>query len=364
MKRTVSFVIALLMTFSCLAFFASCSSGKIAMEYEGYSFSEGMYLYWMKNWKGYYVQNYSDVVDSEEFWQALNGAGVTNAAYITEQIETRIKYYLVAQKLFDEYGLKLDQDTLDSIDEDIDSAVEYYGSKGAFNDYLREEYGINISTLKTIYTAEEKYTAVYDHLYNNTSGVKTATPAELEAYYREYYVRVKYVMFFKDVKYAYDEDGNIITDSSGRYTFEDLTEEEKQEVVETVNSVYEDVKNGGDIGIYMSEYNTEFGYNESDYPNGFYISADDYVTHTALVTSAALEMDIGEVRLIDGDACYYVLQKFDLIDNAYAATPDSNQFSYLLSYCNNEKFSIEFNGYADDVITYTDITSQYTVNKV
>ena len=357
-------LISLLLIIAMLPVFAACSGGKNAMEYEGYSFSEGMYLYWMKNWKAYYVNNYSDVSDTEEFWNAENTSGLTNEEYLTRQIETRIKYYLIAQKLFDDLKLTLDEEVKDAIESDINDQIEYYGSKSEFNTALSEEYGINISVLRSIFTAEEKYQKVYDHLYDTASGINTATPDDLESYYRDNYVRVKYVMFLKDVKYVYDENGKRVMDSNGYYKFDELTDDEKAQVKANFERVYDDVSSGGDIGQYMKEYMEEFGYDASEYPNGYYISADDYMTHTADVTSAALEMNIGEVRKLETESSYFVIQKFELIDNAYSTIPDSDQFTYLVAYCNNEKFSKEFNTYAENIIVDSEITGKYPLSSI
>ena len=361
MKRTVIIILALTMLVPSLI---SCSS-KNVMEYKGYELTEEMYRYWMKSWKNYYIEKFSDVTDTEEFWQATSIAGVTNEAYITEQIETRIKYYLIAQKLFEEYKLTLDDETKDKIESDIGDQTEHYGSKSEFNDYLKEEYGINISTLRKIYYAEEKYTAVYNYLYNNTNGIHTSTPDELDAYYHNYYARVKYVMFFKNVKYAYDDEGKRITDpSTGYYSFIDLTDEEKAEVVNKAEEVYNGLLAGENIDDYMVKYMDEFEFDLSLYPNGFYISADDYVSHTSDVTSAALEMQPGEVRKIENDDYYFIVQKFELIDKAYSKTPDSEQFQYLVSYSNNEKFSVEFNEYAKDIKIDEVLKKKYSLSKI
>lgn len=361
MKKLIIFLLCAIFVLPALV---SCSGGRV-MKYKGAYISEDMYRYWVKSWKSYYVGNFSDVEDTEEFWQAMNSSGVTNETYISEQIDTRIKYYVIAQKLFDDYGLKLDKETEERIESDINDQIEKYGSKSAFNEYLDGEYGINISALRKIYTAEEKYTAVYDYLYNNTSGKHTSTPDELDEYYHKYYVRVKYVMFFKNVKYAYDEQGKRITDpSTGGYKFEELSSQEREEVKIKAEAVYQSVLGGEDISKFMVEYMEEFEFKLENYPNGFYISADDYRSHTPDLTSAALEMDTGEIRMIENDDYYFVVQKFDLIDKAYSALPDSDQFQYLVSYSNNEKFSKEFNGYAEDIEIDEELKNKYSLSKI
>ncbi len=349
----------LLLAVTLLTLFVGCSSGSTekAMEYNGYKVTEGMYRYWMKQWKNDYVTNYTDVEDTELFWTSENAAGGTNEDYISGVIKNRIRYYLVAQSLFDEYGLTLSDEAKEQIRSDLDAQIEYYGSRSAYNDYLKEAYGMDVKGLEEVYTFEARYSQLYSYLYS-TSGKFTATADELDEYYHNYYSRVKYVMFFKAVRFAYDEDGNRITDSSGYYTYEELTEEEKAEVTATANEVFEKVKGGASIDDYYKQYMGEFQ-NVDKYPNGFYITADEYTLHTAEVTEAALEMEVGEVRLVENDFCYFVVQKFDLIDKAYTTATDKDQFTYLVSYCNSEKFAKQFEELAKGITEYDDVMGRH-----
>ncbi|MBQ8288677.1 MAG: hypothetical protein IJX76_07915 [Clostridia bacterium] len=353
-------IVSILLTALCLLPVAACSSagGEVVMEYEGYTVTEGMYLYWMKTWKDHYVTNYADVEDTDAFWTSLNESGVTNEEYITTNIKTRIRYYLIGQKLFDQYGLKLSDESKAKIQADLNAQIDYFGSKSEYNAHLDEEYGINLSVLEKIYTYEEKYTQVYEYLYS-TTGKLTATTKELDDYYQSYYARVKYVMFMKNTKYVYDEEGKRVTDSSGYYKMEDLTEEEKSQVTATVNEVFDAVKGGSNIADYFDKYMTEFGFDAASYPNGFYITADEYAQHTAEVTNAALSMEVGEVRLVENDACYFVVEKYDLIDQAYNTEVDSDQFTYLVSYCNSEKFIKHFEELSKSIDIKEDLLNQY-----
>jgi hypothetical protein len=163
----------------------------------------------------------------------------------------------------------------------------------------------------------------------------------------------------KKTKYVLDEDGKRVTDSNGYFKMEDLTVEEQAEVKKTVDAVYNDVKGGGKISEYFGKHMEQFGFKEESYPNGFYITPDEYVQHTAEVTNAALSMEIGEVRLVENDACYFVVQKFDLIDKAYNTDIDKGQFTYLVSYCNSEKFTKQFEELSKEIEIKEDLISDY-----
>lgn len=345
----------LLIAAALLSLLCGCSSegSDQVMEYKGYAVTEGMYRYWMKAWKDDYVTNYSDVEDTEAFWSAENPAGGTNEDYIAGVINTRIRYYLVAQSLFDDYKLTLSEESTEQIQSDLDAQIEYYGSRSDFSEYLKETYGMDINTLEKVYTFEARYTELYNYLYS-TGGKLTASAEEIDEYYHSYYARVKYVMFLRSTRYVYDEDGKRVTDSNGYYTMEDLSEEEIAKVTATANEVYEAVKGGASIDDYYKQYMAEFQ-DVDRYPNGFYITADEYTLHTAAVTEAALNMEIGEVRLVENETCYFVMQKFELIDQAYTSATDKDQFAYLVSYCNSEKFAEQFEELAKGITEHTEV---------
>ena len=362
MKKFLSAVLALITLFSSFSML-SCTSDKAVLSFDGYKVTEDMYRYWMMSWKEYYINYYSDVEDTQDFWAAENVQGGTNEEYLTEQTHQRIKYYLVGQALFEKYKLSLTSDEKDAIKTDIDEQIEYYGSRSSFNSFLEETYGIDVNILKSIYTWEAKYNKVYSYLFDAENGIMTANDAELEEYYYENYVRVKYVMFFKKVKYDYDEDGKKKTDINGRYVFIDLTEKEQADVVAKVNKVYEDVSGGGDIDEYVKNLMPEFGYDVASYPNGFYVTADEYSLHTATLTNAAFDMEVGEVRLAESEDTFFVIKKYDLIEKAYVGQ-DKTQFTYLVSYCNSYKFVKYFDSIGKDLTFDDSITDKYKLSQI
>ncbi|MBE6618449.1 MAG: hypothetical protein E7626_01535 [Ruminococcaceae bacterium] len=360
--RILAFILALL----ALPFqFASCSRrSKVVLELDGHEISEGMYSYWMNNWKDYFLTYYSDVKDTPEYWASLNDTGVTNEEYISSQIETRIRFYLVGMVLFDELGLELSDEAEKSIKDTVNEQIAHYESRSEYTKMLKEDYGITLKEMKAVFRAEEQYNAVLKYLYDDTSGVETATADELEAYYNTYYARVKYVMFLKNVRYVYNDDGTRKTDSTGRYLTEELSDSEKDEVVSKAQSVYAEALGGADMNALMEKYMKEFGFDLASTPNGFYVSADDYLSHSAAVTSAALEMEVGEVKLCENDDCYYVVKKLELPEKGYASPTDSGQFKNFVSYVNNEKLSKKFSQRAEGIKENTEITDKYILSKI
>ncbi len=367
-------LILLFVTVCVLSAFAGCAkSGDAVMTYKKYSISEDMYRYWLISWKNNFVENYSDIEDTDEYWNSpvSEGSDQTNGEYVRSNIETRIRYYLIGQALFDEYNLSLDKDAKVKIKGYVDDKIAYYGGRSACNSALEKTYGISLATLEKIYTFEEKYLTVFNYLYGS-DGKLSATAQEIDDYYHNYYARAKYVMFLKDCKKKYDENGKVVTDSEGHVVYEDLTDEEKAQVKQDAQTVFDDVKAdkkfdkyNDAMDYYMEKYMEE---HVSDiletYPNGFYITADEYLVHTAAVTEAVFDMEDGEVRFVENESCYFVIKKYPLIDKAYASSADSGQFSYLVSYANSEKFSKDFAKYGESITENDEIRSKYKFNEL
>jgi hypothetical protein len=159
--------------------------------------------------------------------------------------------------LFDELGLKLSNETKKSINEDINAQIGHYGSRSEYVKVLESKYGMTINEIKKVFTAEEEYLAVYEYLYDEIRGKETASEKELDDYYNTYYARVKYVMFLKNTKYLYNDDGTRKTDSNGMYLTEELTEDEKAAVTEKAHKVYKEALDGADMNDLMVKYMEE-----------------------------------------------------------------------------------------------------------
>ena len=362
MKKSsfIRFTALLLAVFMMLPVFSACGNKeKVVLEYKGKTITEGMYSYWMKNWKDYYLEHYSDVKDTPEYWNSMNEAGVTNGEYLSSQIKTRIDFYLIGMVLFDELGLELSNETKKSINEDINAQIGHYGSRSEYVKVLESKYGMTINEIKKVFTAEEEYLAVYEYLYDEIRGKETASEKELDDYYNTYYARVKYVMFLKNTKYLYNDDGTRKTDSNGMYLTEELTEDEKAAVTEKADQVYKEALDGADMNDLMVKYMEEFGFSLSKTPNGFYISADDYTSHSSTVTAAALEMKENEVKLCENDDCYFIIKKFDLPEKGYASTTDSKQFEKFVYYVNSQKFAKKFSELAKNIKYNEEIIEKY-----
>ena len=314
-----------------------------------------MYNYWFKSWKEYYIENYSDVNDNDDFWDSYAYGNITYREYITADIQKRIKFYLISLYLFDKYNLSLSDEEKNSIQNTIDVIVKEYCDRNQANKELKSDYGISLWELKSILTIEQKYTKVYDYLFGS-SGIMSSTNQEIDDYYKNNYSRIKYVILFKNKKYKTDESGNREVDDNGNYIFIDLTSDEKNDIVQLSNEIFNNVSNSISFEGYDDtiDYYIDSIMNYEDfyqlYPNGFYVSYNNYNLHTLTVTSAAVNMKTGETVLEENEDCFFIIKKYELIEKAYTSQEDSVQFLDILENCNSVKFESYFNSFLDKII--------------
>ncbi len=360
-KKATALVALILLFTSLTAIFSSCGNSNTAISCEGTELEESIYSYWYAKIKQDYIDSYSDIVDTDEFWLSeFEEQNRTYGEYIDEKIRERISYYLVGNLLFKKYSLKLDSKTIASIDEEINDAINAFGSRSEYDSYLKKKYGIDSENLRKAKLMEQKFYFLYDYLYNSETGVELASASEIDEFYNTSYARIKYYMVRKNYDYQYDKDGNRVTDSTGNYVLVELSEEEQAKNKDKANEYYENVKNGSvNIDTYIkADYSDLY----KSYPNGYYVLKTEYYGYlfTATIINAAFELEVGETVLVENEDAFFIVSRYDLPDKAYEGT-ESGQFTLLASYASGEKFEAKFGEYIKLIEENTEITSKYSV---
>ena len=386
--RTVKKIIAILLTvFMLTACFAGCAAnGKKLMTLEDQSISINMFSLYLSRMKGNLASSYSfgSAALSDDFWDTIMDVsnGQTYNDYYTNMVLDNTKTYLAALYLFEQRGLKLPDEYIDEIDEELKRLVEEEadGSKSTFNAMLAT-YGVNYKILREAYIIEAKIAYLRDDLFGS-DGSKISSEL-VETYYNTNYRRFKQVFYANyDFKYEtdvnnddiyYTESGNIaydmdarvknddngekvkdkngdyvrvledgktiaydkdagtrknVTDSKGNNVTEPMTKEELKTVIDKVNLVMaETVK--GDTTLFDSIVSDESVANEDagmeQYPNGYYMSKNtDY--YAPEVVEALFEMEIGEVRMVPSDYGYHIIMRYENEDGGYMLDDNSDFF--------------------------------------
>ena len=346
MKKIICLLLAAAACMGCLLL-AGCSSGsgETVMEYRGYKITAPMYQYFSATLKANILKA-SGVKDSDEFWNTEASEGVTAEDYYTEMLDRRVRNLCISQYLFRYYGLKLEDSVKKAIDDDINEKIEYYGGRAALNEALAT-LGININILKEIYTIEEKQSAVYNYLFGD-GGVMEPDDSEVKDYYESNYSRMYYIVLYttKPVK---DSNGDYVYDTDGSWKTEQMTEDEIAAVREKAKTIFQQAEEGDDaLFVSLMKSNSDFDI-LSNYPNGLFVSANEYETYGSRIVSLLPEMKPGEVRTFEESYSIWILRKLTLTEYSELSDTDIKQLSSLVSYTAQKKYTQYFDEIGKEV---------------
>ena len=353
LKKYIALFLALLMVMTALL--GCAAKGKTLIEIEKEKITVNTFYLFLSRMKGYLstASAYGENASSDSFWDTvMNTDGTTYDAFYTDKILQNVKTYAAALYLFRERGLKLPQETVKAIDDELQEIIdnEWGGSKSEFNAKL-SQYGANYDVLREAKIIEAKIEYLRADLFG-TDGSQIGAQLK-EDYYQQNYRRFKHLFFYT---YHFvtetDKDGTekIVTDANGNAKTEPMTEKEIQLVIDRVSEAYgkatvegspsflEAWKDGktafGDAGKFDAlltekDTNNKPMYNEDKgmelYPNGIYLQADSNYDF-AEVRDAVFAMNVGEVHVIRSEHGFHVVMRYENNAGAYADTANKDCF--------------------------------------
>ncbi len=318
--------------FALLMLFCSCGSDTV-MEYESTRLSEGMYHYLFASMKQYYLDTYSDIEDTEQFWSGEALDGRTYAEYIDAQINEAIRDFVISSAMFDAAGNKIDAEGKEQIEAFYQDAVTLFGGEKALATAL-SRMDLDADGLREAYALQYKYERM---LYD--SGIAQADDQIREEYYQSKYTCVKIIYIASEQGYVTDGDGDRVIGTDGYYQMYALSEQEKAAKVEAADRI--EAALDADPARFESLY-TDPTVNELDvayYPNGLYLCADTpNAAGLPAVEDAAFHMEIGEHRRVSDESGIYFVLRCPLPDKAYDDDIDYIQFTDMDEMCARYRF--------------------------
>lgn len=395
MKRTVKIIAILSCFFVLLSALASCGA-RTMIKYEDKTLSVNVYEFLLSRMKGT-LGYYGYEVENESFWNTVvDMQGTTYDDYFRETIKEQAVNYVVAEKLFEEYGLALTEEHEARIDSILENYVKNAGSVKELNAELKG-YGVNYEMLREIYLLEAKMQLLKEHLYG--VGGEKISDTDKESYFNESYVAFRQI-FIATYEYVIDEDrfgdqvyytdeshkaiaydtekghtetdefGNVILDvlknpeyiyidedgkkhvaydkengvlgylytESGERTVKDLSDEEKAELYDKAQGyVYEC---NGNVALF-EEYIGLYDESESGgviYLNssaGYYATQNQSAAYFDEIANVLEGLKAGEVELYKSSYGYHVLCRYENESGAYDKAENKDVFT----------------GFYDDLIT-------------
>ncbi len=395
MKKTVRIITVLIAFCMVMSLFAACSSkSESVMTLEDKSVSVNTYQLLLSRMKGT-LSDYGYNVSNSTFWRTIISTdGTTYDDYFTVSVQEQASRYLIADYLFDLYGLTLTDDRVAIVDSLMDAYVKQAGSKNNLNATLKS-FGANYDILRELLILDVKVSMIKEHLYG-TKGEKVDIEVK-EKYLSENYVAFgqifistySYVpktdefndqVYYTDDNYtaiAYDtENGYPETDEFGKVVVDEFKNvryftAEGKVAYDKVNGVagYETEKDeDGNVVKKTTNMTTaeieELAKKVDAYLNACNGDIDAFLEHAEIYGEG--ESD-GEIMYLNASGAYYGSISEDLVylDNiaenvkksdAYGCSVVQSSYGFHLV-C---RFEVEAGAYDNE--SYKDTFSDYYVN--
>ncbi len=321
----------LLLTMVCilaLGLFVGCSSkGKTLMELDGEELSENMLMLFMSRMKGTLASSYmfGSTALKDSFWDTVMDAstGKTYDEYYTESAIDNAKTYLAVLRLFEERGLELPKETVDSIDEELKKLIDAdaKGSKSAFNSILAQ-YGVNYKILREAYIIEAKIAYLSDSLFGADGSL--ISNENYEKYYQDNYARFRQIFFFTSKPvYETDKQGDVIyyTDLQNKVIAYDSKREGAVKKTDASGNVVKDSK-GNIIWVYTLDGTEHISYDKKgtdeqpSYPSPLLDDKGNVIT-TQLTKDEAIALSDKVQLIIEEEAREGEYSLFDKLIETY-----------------------------------------------
>ncbi len=352
--KTLIKALALILAAAMLSAIGGCTKAPIALSYGESVITTNMYRYWLSSYKGTFLYTYTDMTDTDAFWDSVLFENTTAEDYLNGAVLENVKRTLVCMELFRTYGLTMPKSTVADIDSYIADLTEAYGegNKQKFNQTLAQ-YGVNADMLREIYIEQAKASLVYKYLYGK-GGPNALTEADLDTYYRENYVRVRHIYVNDTYKYVTDAEGFYQYDANGALLTRNLTEAEKAEKAEKIAAIEKALAEGQDFKTVYETYSEDLYY-----VNGYYLTREtDFI---AEVIDAAFEMEIGDTKAVKSDFGAHFLMRLPLEDNAYNETANADFFDGYGETVANDDFMKFLDSLLPDVTVNEEETKKYSI---
>lgn len=355
LKRTLTLILTAVIIVAGLA---SCASeSPAALTYGETVVTEAMYTYHVATYKARYIQSYSDIKDTDEFWNKDMG-GKTGEEMIAELIYNNVAQNLVAAEEFRKAGLKLTAADTKEAETFIDSMVEELasGSRQTLNGQLAE-FGINMDILREIILMEKSAYRYFEYLYGE-DGPEAVDDGDREEYLAGNFVRFQQIYINNTECYETDKDGYYIQDENGEYKKRPFTEKEMADINARIKAVKDGLAAGEDFDKLKEKYS-----DSKDYEKGYYFSAATSTNYLTSVVSTAFALEEGEWTYVEGakDQGAFFIKRLPVEKGAYKDEKLKDFFGTFDDDLATELYTEKLDKLCDDVVKNDDFINGISV---
>ena len=228
--------------------------------------------------------------DSAELWETEVEEDTTLSQMLVDTTCDQLTNLKLFEIRFDELGLTLSEEDTKAIAADLEETVEAAGGMSAFHT-LREERNYTYEEYESELYAHAKKDAVLNYYLGENGARKPTTAQDLKDWYNIHYAQVKALLIYTidpETEEALTEDEIASVKRKAEEALETATRPSDTDLFDEVIELYGEAGTDGD-GIVIGE---ESGYDEA-------------------LTAAALDMKIGEVRLVEMESAYAVVKRYE-----------------------------------------------------
>ncbi len=312
MQRVFRGISALLVMLLVLGMLASCNGTKYAITVDDKVVTEEDYKRNVYTLRENYVSAIG-ATETKEMWTDPLEDGNTMSQVFVDYLED----YLIQNKLyalqFDKLGLSFTEEEDGVIQQSLSDMIEAYGSMSAFNQALADGFYTYEEYLEEVYDSAKKSRVL--KYYFGEEGENPVSVGQLKEYYAEKYARVKYIYISK-----LDEETGEVLEGTGLREIR----QKADEVLDSAKRESEAVSFEDLIGMHSAITSIK--------DEGMVVSKDGGSDPT--LEEAAMEMKVGEIRLVDTEYAYLIVKRYDgTADEFFTATV---QQSTLEEFCAEE----------------------------
>lgn len=341
---------------------SSCGSGAgetaMSLEYNGKKteFSANIYSY------------YLSLTKTQQLMSMFVAAGITSAesmydmpeiwdddeisAEIKAQAELVLKQMIAIAAYCKDNSLELPKDQINDIDLYIrEVTTGIFGSKANLNNTLAR-FGINEKIYKDIKQYERILGVMNVYLFNAETGKRPVPYEDIVTLYEANFSRFKHILI-TTTSSELDVEGNPV----------EFTEEELTERRQKANDIYNRILDDGEDFEKLIESDSEDSL-KLQLPDGYTVSKATTIFPENLVNDA-IEMKIGDVRLIETDAGLHIVKKYELMPPEQTLDITSSSSDSIASTINRlfqmNILAEEIAPYMEKIVMNTEETDKFTV---
>lgn len=272
----------------------------------------GGYIYFLN---GTFSDAASQISTEEEILKGKIG-DQSAGDWVREQALNNLNAYFYVNDKFDELGLELSDEDIETADSNTTSMWTYYGSN-------LETLGIAKDSFHDVYSIySTKYAKLFEAMYG-AGGEKEVSDEEFLSYYTENYFEYEY---FTIATTALNEEGES----------EDLTDEEKEAVKATLEAYKSEIESGDTT---VTEAASDHAYLNALSTSTYNTSTDRIDNITSDIPLAAVELADNELTIIETTAnTYALIKRLPIDENKEAALEDENAKLNVLSAMKAQEF--------------------------